>query len=291
MKIRLGFLVALAVSLVIHAALVMFVPSPSPEAVPRKEEYHIVELRRIPIPLPDLPPVPQTRPIERPDPGPPPLPPAPDKSRLKPAGLSLEEMAHSARLPEVKALLPSAPATVPDLVAKSPLLPPDRIGRGKAPRGTPEGTRLGGEWRVPSPLSAAQTPLGDRLKTLGDSLIREELLRAAKARPSEGEIGGPVASRDLVFRPPPPAAPVSAEGEIELKFWVLPDGTVGRIVLLRRGDLALEAAAIQNLKQWKFNSLPPDVRVPEQWGTLRFRFLSAAATPQSSMKPMKPSLE
>ncbi len=185
-------------------------------------------------------------------------------------------MAVAARLPKVKAPLPS-PAIKITEVTTTTLIPPERIGRGDAPRGTEEEKRFGGQLRVLSSLAGPdEIPVGP-LKTLRTRLIPEELRKTSKVGQAEAEIRGPASFRKLVFQPTPPSPPVGVEGEIELKFWVLPDGTVGRIVLIRRGNLTLETAAIQNVKQWKFDSLPLGVGVPEQWGTLRFRFLSPAA--------------
>jgi hypothetical protein len=68
---------------------------------------------------------------------------------------------------------------------------------------------------------------------------------------------------------------------------VLPDGTVGRVVLLVRGESSLEVAAIHNLKRWKFNSLPLGTRISDQWGTTRFRFLGPrpGPSPRLSERP------
>ncbi|MFQ5691994.1 MAG: TonB family protein [Nitrospinota bacterium] len=280
MRVRWGLLIGVAVSVSIHVALVTLVPPPAANVASPEEPYHVVELRRMEIPLPDLPPPSRTPSAKKPDIGRPPLLPAPERPRPprpRRAGLSLEEMALTARLPDVKTPLPSPSIPVPEPVATAPLLPPERIGRGEAPQGTPEGTQSRGELRVPASLSDLEVDRLDGLKTLRERLIREELGKSTEAGPDETEIRGPAASRDLVFRPPQPTVPPEVEGEVELKFWVLPDGTVGRILLLRRGPLALEKAAVRNLKQWKFNSLPLGSGEPEQWGTVRFRFLSAAA--------------
>ena len=284
MRVRWGFLIGVTSSLGIHAGFVLVVPPPGADAV-RQEEFHVVELRRLEFPLPDLPPLPKKLSAEKTDIGRPTLLTSPEKSEPPAAGLSLEEMARSARVPQLEASLPP-PSTVflPDKPEEMSVVPPERIGRSDRPRGTPEGTRLGGKLRVRSPPVRLRLGSSDKLKALRSRLIQEEIRRTAKAKPTSGEIRGPAASRQLVFRPPPPDIPKGAEGEIELKFWVLSDGTVGRIVLLRRGNLALETAAIQNLKQWKFNSLPPGADVPGQWGTLRFRFLSAAAKARPSLE-------
>jgi TonB family protein len=285
-------LIGIVASLAIHAVLVVFVPPPEPEALPVKEPRHIVELRSIEVPLPDLPPLkPQLpRPTEL---EPPPLLPLPEEVPEQPAGLHLDDLAVATRLPEIEAPLP-APSTIviPDTPENTPVIPPERTGRGlEGPKGIPEGTQLGGKLTVPHSFSDfRETPPGS-MKTLQGRLIRRELGKKQKAAPATGDIYGPVAARVLVFRPPPPSVEEGAEGEIEVKFWVLADGTVGRIVLLRRGDLTLETAVLRNLKQWKFNSQPPRANVPEQWGTLTFRFLSGAAKRTESLPISPPSLK
>jgi TonB family protein len=62
------------------------------------------------------------------------------------------------------------------------------------------------------------------------------------------------------------------EAEIELTIWVLPIGTVDRVIPSVKGDTELERIAIQYLKQWRFASLPKDQPQIEQWGTLPIKF-------------------
>ncbi|PIE35512.1 hypothetical protein CSA56_03975 [candidate division KSB3 bacterium] len=59
------------------------------------------------------------------------------------------------------------------------------------------------------------------------------------------------------------------EVELRLKFWVLPDGTVGEVVPLQRGDVRLERAAIQYLKSWRFTPAP-DSRTA--WGIMPIKY-------------------
>lgn len=87
------------------------------------------------------------------------------------------------------------------------------------------------------------------------------------------QIRGPASKRKVVFRPPLPSPQLKANVEIELKFWVLPDGTIGRIIPIRRGDPALEGEMMAYLKKWHFNPLPPDVPQQEQWGTIPIKYL------------------
>ena len=85
-------------------------------------------------------------------------------------------------------------------------------------------------------------------------------------------IRGPVASRKILERPQPPSVKVRMEAEIELTFWVLPDGVVDRVVPSMKGDVELERIAIQYLRQWRFAPLPTDRPPVEQWGTIPIKF-------------------
>jgi len=83
---------------------------------------------------------------------------------------------------------------------------------------------------------------------------------------------GSLVSRKILERPNPPQVKVKVEAEIELTFWVLPNGTVDRVVPSVKGDTELERIAIQYLKQWRFAPLPKDQSQVEQWGTIPIRF-------------------
>ncbi|MFP6870799.1 MAG: energy transducer TonB [Nitrospinota bacterium] len=86
-------------------------------------------------------------------------------------------------------------------------------------------------------------------------------------------IRGPAAARRIVFRPPPPIVKnLESSGDIELRFWVLSDGTVGRVVPIRKGSAYLEAIAGNNLRQWRFTALRHDEPPREEWGQIIYRF-------------------
>jgi TonB family protein len=85
-------------------------------------------------------------------------------------------------------------------------------------------------------------------------------------------IKGPLAARKILERPKPPQVKVKVEAEIEMTIWVLPNGTVERVVPSVRGDAELERIAIQYLKQWRFVSLSRDQPQVEQWGTIPIKF-------------------
>jgi TonB family protein len=85
-------------------------------------------------------------------------------------------------------------------------------------------------------------------------------------------IKGPLALRKILEKPNPPQVRVRTEGEIELTFWVLPDGMVDRVIPTMKGDTELERIAIQYLKQWRFVPLSKDQPQVEQWGVIPIKF-------------------
>jgi TonB family protein len=118
------------------------------------------------------------------------------------------------------------------------------------------------------------------LKDRASEKVIERLLSTKERTPPEKPleenlllgIKGPLATRKIVERPHPPQVKVRTEGEIELTFWVLPDGMVDRVVPTIRGDAELERIAIQYLKQWRFIPLQKDQPQVEQWGTIPMKF-------------------
>lgn len=85
-------------------------------------------------------------------------------------------------------------------------------------------------------------------------------------------IKGPLLTRRILERPSPPQTKVKVEAEIELMLWVLPNGTVDRVVPSVRGDSELERISIQYLKQWRFAPLPKEQPQVEQWGSIPIKF-------------------
>ncbi|MGB9770374.1 MAG: TonB family protein [Candidatus Kapaibacteriota bacterium] len=61
----------------------------------------------------------------------------------------------------------------------------------------------------------------------------------------------------------------NVNAQIRLKFTVAPDGTVTSIVPLQKGDPVLERAAIEALRQWRFNRLK---ETKEMYGIITFTF-------------------
>ncbi len=118
------------------------------------------------------------------------------------------------------------------------------------------------------------------LKDKGEEKIIEKLQikkeRGSLAPPLEENlrlgIKGPLASRKILLRPPPPLVDIRIEGEVEATLWVLPDGTVDRVIPLIKMDSELEQIAIRYLKQWRFAPLAKDQEQVEQWGNIPIKF-------------------
>jgi len=90
--------------------------------------------------------------------------------------------------------------------------------------------------------------------------------------PHHNEIEGPVASRQIMFQPELPIVSLEKNTIITMKFWVFPDGTVGKIIPLKKADAELERIAINYLKQWRFSVLPRESSQDEQWGIIPIKF-------------------
>ena len=71
-----------------------------------------------------------------------------------------------------------------------------------------------------------------------------------------------------------PAYPdgVAKEIDVKLRFSILPDGTVGRIIPLIKADARLENAAINSLRQWRFEPLDNNQKQIEQTAVITFPY-------------------
>lgn len=65
---------------------------------------------------------------------------------------------------------------------------------------------------------------------------------------------------------------VAKEIDLKLRFTIRPDGTVGKIFPLIKADARLENAAINSLRQWRFEPLPSSAQQIEQTAVITFPF-------------------
>ncbi len=267
----LSFLVSIAA----HLALVLFGPDIRPPALAFMAPPVQVDLVRREVPLPEAlrpklpPPVPLPKPL--------------DLSRLiketplippKPALSAKPSLAGSETVPEGRAASLPPSLRIPGPVSKPGDLalpkPSQEDGSGgesvftipvRAP-GESEG--LGGKQRTVSE-EGAESRLTEELSRLESDFLNRPFRNAP--------IAGPAGRRRILFRPPPPRLDVLEGSEdIVLRFWVLPDGTVGRVIPERKGNARLEGISTNHLKQWRFSPLGQSIPQREEWGLVAFRF-------------------
>jgi len=73
---------------------------------------------------------------------------------------------------------------------------------------------------------------------------------------------------------PLPSNTTNSEGTVTIRFEVNPDGTIGRIIPIRKMNPELEREVMSTLRSWRFSCLPSDVPQEPQWGTITFRFVT-----------------
>jgi len=110
-------------------------------------------------------------------------------------------------------------------------------------------------------------------------LVITRLKSAEREKPiergQEGNLGikGPIAQRELTYVPTVPRVKATIETEFEMKFWVRPNGTVDRVIPLKRaGDVELERVAANYLRQWRFEAIPENELQAKEWGTVIIKF-------------------
>jgi hypothetical protein len=272
--------IGLVLSLLIHAFIVMWGPPFSMPTLDLRPPAEVeVQLHEWPAPPLTPPPVPSVR-IEEPPPvASTPVPPA--KPSLPPNTQALQDAVQTAltqvRTDRVEVQLPER---LPPLPTPDSQNDPVRLAEALRDSLRHE-PRLADSAVLPN-LPAPERKLTEAkdlppLPTLAPPTRRE----TAPARPATialpsphaaSSIRGPAAERQVLFQPPPPNVTVESESEIELRFWILPNGAVGRVVPVKKADPRLEALAINYMRHWRFTPLPSDAPQDEQWGIIPFKF-------------------
>ncbi len=123
----------------------------------------------------------------------------------------------------------------------------------------------GGDKLLPTP-----TPTQEEAKVTPAPVPKTS---AGKAQPFV--IEGEAAKRTILVKviPKYPEG-INREAVVRIRFTVLPNGMVGRAVLVRKsGEATLERITLAAFRQWRFNALPPDVPQVEQEGIITFRWV------------------
>jgi hypothetical protein len=275
-----NLLIGLILSLLIHAYIVVWVPPFSrPTSTLRPPPEVEVQLREWSTPAPASPPV-QAMKLDEPPPAV--STPAPAaKPVLPPNTQALQDAVQVALSPtrpdRVDVQLPERLPALPTMNAQH-----DPIRLAEALRDSiqyePRLADVAALPELPAPeRQRAETRALPPLPTLAPPARRE----TAPTRPATitlpspqvtSPIKGPASERQVIFQPPPPSVTVESESEIELRFWILPNGAVGRVVPTKKSDPRLEALVINYLRHWRFTPLPPDTSQDEQWGIIPFKF-------------------
>ncbi len=72
---------------------------------------------------------------------------------------------------------------------------------------------------------------------------------------------------------PLPSNQTNEEAVITVRFEVNPDGSLGRVIPVRKMNPELEREVMRTLRSWRFSRLPSSVPQEPQWGTITFRFV------------------
>ena len=72
---------------------------------------------------------------------------------------------------------------------------------------------------------------------------------------------------------PLPDYTADVEAVITVRFEVKPNGSVGRVIPLKKMNPELEKEVVRTLRSWRFSKLPSGVPQRSQWGTITFRFV------------------
>jgi hypothetical protein len=275
-----NLLIGLVLSVLIHAYIVMWGPPFSmPTPLLRSSPEVEVQLREWPSPVPASPPLEAVK-IEEPLPAvsTPELSPKPV---LPPNTQVLQEAVQMALTPtrsnRVEVQLPDRLPALPPLEAKhdpirlaeglrDSILYEPRLADGATLPDLPPPERPRAEPRAMPPLPMLASPTGRESVSTRPATITLPSPQVTSL------IKGPASERQVTFQPPPPSVTVESESDIELRFWILPNGAVGRVVPVKKSDPRLEALVISYLRHWRFTPLPPDSPQDEQWGIIPFKF-------------------
>ncbi|MEX2368042.1 MAG: hypothetical protein WD510_00930, partial [Balneolaceae bacterium] len=151
---------------------------------------------------------------------------------------------------------------------------------------TPETDRVDPEVRqteeqreevVAPPQTREDEEVQDGEETSGDERGTEGDVNVDQGTGRDDERSAPYDLRwegDLERSPmiqPLPENTVNLEAVITVRFEVHPDGTIGRVIPLRKMNPELEREVMRTLRSWRFSRLPSGAPQEPQWGTITFR--------------------
>ena len=131
--------------------------------------------------------------------------------------------------------------------------------------------------KAAEPKKEEEKPVEEKVKPL---VSKEESDTKGKDITGEGEgnfgfeidFGGKGIRKIYSYSLPAYPEGVSKEIDVKLRFTILPDGSVGKIFPLIKADTKLEMAAINSLRQWRFEPLPNRQKQNEQIAIIVFPY-------------------
>ena len=86
-------------------------------------------------------------------------------------------------------------------------------------------------------------------------------------------ITGDAANRTVLNQKIPQYPPgLQKEAVVRIRFTVLPDGRLGQMIPVQKGDPQLEEITLKALRQWRFNPLSPTAEQKNVTGIITFRY-------------------
>lgn len=127
------------------------------------------------------------------------------------------------------------------------------------------------------PKKEKEKPVEEKVKPLvekddGDSKGKEVTGEGEGNFGFEIDFGGKGIRKIYSYSLPAYPEGVSKEIDVKLRFTILPDGSVGKIIPLIKADTKLEMAAINSLRQWRFEPLPNRQKQSEQNAVIVFPY-------------------
>jgi len=84
-------------------------------------------------------------------------------------------------------------------------------------------------------------------------------------------IEGDAARRSVINQVLPEYPPgLNQEAVVKIRFWVLPDGHIGSMIPVRKGNPVLDQVTMRAMRQWRFNALPETAEQKNAEGVITF---------------------
>ena len=184
--------------------------------------------------------------------------PRPEPPKPQPSVLARDKPSPSAKPVEAPKVKPT-PDPEPVPVPKTERVDPQATTPGEALPSPPR----------PDPSPTPAPPAGGSPTTNGDNTSASTTLGTAPRPAAPYSIEG--LSRTPIATPLP--SNPGAAGTVKVRVIVAPDGTVTQTIpLTRGGNAALDRAALNAVRAWRFAALPPAAPQEPQQGTVTFRF-------------------